>query len=263
MSADRRAGKRPLSYRARNDGALDPLAEQRLWERVAAGDERAREELVRSDLPFAEAMAKRYRTAREPHEDLEQVASMGLIKAVDRFDPSRGVPFKGFAGPTILGELKRHFRDRVWTVRVPRSVQEGIAEVEAATADLESELQRTPSIGEIARHLGKDETDVLEILEANLNRRPVSIDRTMRTDEDDAAPAVDRIGSADEGYELIEGRLTIEQEMPHLDERERRVIELRFADDMTQSQIAAEIGCSQMQISRILRGALAKLRERV
>jgi len=208
-------------------------------------------------------MAKRYRTAREPHEDLEQVASIGLIKAVDRFDPERGVPFKGFAGPTILGELKRHFRDRVWTVRVPRSVQEGIAEVETATADLEAELQRTPSIGEIAAHLGKDETEVLEVLEANLNRRPVSIDRTMRTDEDDSAPAAERIGTEDESYELVEGRLTIEQEMPHLDERERRVIKLRFADDLTQSQIAAEIGCSQMQVSRILRGALGKLRERV
>jgi RNA polymerase sigma-B factor len=243
-------------------GELDPAEEERLWRRVADGDERAREELVRHYLPFAEAMALRYRTAREPHEDLEQVASMGLIKAVDRFDPERGVPFKGFAGPTILGELKRHFRDRVWTVRVPRSVQEGIAEVESATADLEAELQRTPSIREIAERLGKDETDVLEVLEANVNRRPVSIDRTMRTDEDDAAPAAERIGTEDEGYDLVEGRITIEQELPHLDERERRVIKLRFADDMTQTEIAAEIGCSQMQISRILRGALDKLRER-
>jgi RNA polymerase sigma-B factor len=246
-----------------NERPLDPVEEQRLWKRVGEGDERAREELVRYFLPFAEAMAKRYRTAREPHEDLEQVASMGLIKAIDRFEPERGVPFKGFAGPTILGEIKRHFRDRVWTVRVPRSVQEGIAEVEAATNDLESELQRTPSVREIAEHLGKSETDVLEVLEANLNRRPVSIDRTMRTDEDDSAPAAERIGTEDEGYELIEGRLTIEQEMPHLDDRERRVIKLRFADDMTQSQIAGEIGCSQMQVSRILRGALGKLRERV
>ena len=250
------------SGRNRNEG-LDPAKERRLWQQLAAGDRRAREDLVRHYLPFAEALAKRYRTAREPHEDLEQVASMGLIKAVDRFDPERGVPFKGFAGPTILGELKRHFRDRVWTVRVPRSVQEGIAEVETATADLESELQRTPSVREIAEHLGRSETDVLEVLEANLNRRPVSIDRTMRTDEDDSAPAAERIGTEDESYELIEGRLTIEQEMPHLDARERRVIKLRFADDMTQTQIAAEIGCSQMQVSRILRGALNKLRRRV
>ena len=246
-----------------NERPLDPVEEQRLWKRVGEGDERAREDLVRHFLSFAEAMAKRYRTAREPHEDLEQVASMGLIKAIDRFEPERGVPFKGFAGPTILGEIKRHFRDRVWTVRVPRSVQEGIAEVEAATNDLESELQRTPSVREIADHLGKSETDVLEVLEANLNRRPVSIDGTMRIDEDGSAPAAERIGTEDEGYELIEGRLTIEQEIPHLDERERRVIKLRFADDMTQSQIAGEIGCSQMQVSRILRGALGKLRERV
>ncbi|MCB0876854.1 MAG: SigB/SigF/SigG family RNA polymerase sigma factor [Solirubrobacterales bacterium] len=246
-----------------NHDSLDPAEERRLWQRVGDGDERAREDLVRHYLPFAEAMAKRYRTAREPHEDLEQVASMGLVKAVDRFDPGRGVPFKGFASPTILGELKRHFRDRVWTVRVPRSVQEGIAEVETATSDLEAELQRSPSIREIAERLGKSETDVLDVLEANLNRRPVSIDRTMRTDEDDSAPASERIGTEDSGFELVEGRLTIEQELPHLDERERRVIELRFAEDMTQSQIAAEIGCSQMQVSRILRGALAKLRERV
>jgi RNA polymerase sigma-B factor len=255
-----------MSYPRRSDlnqPELSPSEERRLWERAGDGDERAREELVRHYLPFAEAMAKRYRTAREPHEDLEQVASMGLIKAVDRFEPDRGVPFKGFAGPTILGELKRHFRDRVWTVRVPRSVQEGIAEVETATSDLEAELQRTPSIREIAIHIGKSETDVLEVLEANLNRRPVSMDRTLRTDEDDSVPAAERIGTEDQSFELVEGRLTIEQELPHLDDRERRVIELRFAEDMTQSQIAAEIGCSQMQVSRILRGALAKLRERV
>jgi RNA polymerase sigma-B factor len=232
---------------------LDQVAEGRLWKQAGAGDERAREDLVRHYLPFAEAMANRYRTAREPHEDLQQVASMGLLKAIDRFDPDRGVPFKGFAGPTILGELKRHFRDRVWTVRVPRSVQEGIADVETATADLEAELQRTPSVREIAEHLGRSETDVLEALEANMHRRPVSIDR----------PAAERIGTEDAGFELVDGRLTIEQELPHLDERERRVIKLRFADDMTQSQIAAEVGCSQMQVSRILRGALAKLRERV
>ncbi|MEZ5073805.1 MAG: SigB/SigF/SigG family RNA polymerase sigma factor [Solirubrobacterales bacterium] len=243
-------------------GDLDPTRERHLWKRAGDGDERAREELVRHYLPFAAAMALRYRSAREPHEDLEQVASMGLVKAVDRFDPDRGVPFMGFAAPTILGELKRHFRDRVWAVHVPRSIQEGIAEVESATANLEAELQRTPSIGEIAELLGRDETDILEILEANLNRRPVSIDRTTHTDED-ASPVAERIGAEDAGYELVEGRVTIEQELPHLDERERRVIGLRFADDMTQSQIADEIGCSQMQVSRILRRALEKLRERV
>jgi RNA polymerase sigma-B factor len=242
---------------------LDQVAEGRLWKQAGAGDERAREDLVRHYLPFAEAMANRYRTAREPHEDLQQVASMGVLKAIDRFDPDRGVPFKGFAGPTILGELKRHFRDRVWTVRVPRSVQEGIADVETATADLEAELQRTPSVREIAEHLGRSETDVLEALEANMHRRPVSIDRPARVEDDDSAPAAERIGTDDAGFELVDGRLTIEQELPHLDERERRVIKLRFADDMTQSQIAAEVGCSQMQVSRILRGALAKLRERV
>ncbi|HET6830256.1 MAG TPA: SigB/SigF/SigG family RNA polymerase sigma factor [Solirubrobacterales bacterium] len=235
---------KPGSSHAAEDGPQEPLnraEEQRLWQRVADGDS----------------------GAREPHEDLEQVASMGLIKAVDRFEPKRAVPFKGFAAPTILGELKRHFRDRVWTVRVPRSIQEGIAEVDAATADLQAELQRTPSVREIAAHLGIEVTEVLEILEANQNRRPTSIDRTIRTDDDASTPVSERIGTADEGFELIEGRITIEQELPHLDERERRVIALRFSEDMTQSQIAAEVGCSQMQVSRIIRKALDKLRARV
>jgi RNA polymerase sigma-B factor len=255
-----------MSYPSRsgsNETGLSAAEEARLWERHGGGDKAARDELVRHYLPFATALAKRYRAAPEPYEDLEQVAGMGLLKAVDRFDPARGVPFKGFAAPTILGELKRHFRDRVWTVHVPRSVQEGIAEVEAATADLEAELQRTPSVAEIAAHLGKDPTDVLDVLQANLNRRPVSIDRTIRTSEDDSAPAAERIGTEEEGYELVEGRLAIEQELPRLDERERRVLELRFAAEKTQTQIAAEIGCSQMQVSRILRRALDKLRERV
>jgi RNA polymerase sigma-B factor len=246
----------------RAEESLPAGEEERLWRGIADGDERARERLVRHYLPFAEALARRYRTAREPHEDLEQVASMGLIKAVDRFEPGRGVPFKGFAAPTILGELKRHFRDRVWTVRVPRSIQEGIADVEAATADLAAELQRMPSVREIAARVGREETDVLEILEANQKRRPSSIDRTLRSDDEDSAPVAELIGDEDEGFEMVEGRLTIEQELPHLDERERRVLALRFADDMTQSQIAAEIGCSQMQVSRIIRKALDKLRER-
>jgi RNA polymerase sigma-B factor len=253
----------PPDHYGQHDEILPAGEEARLWRQVAAGDGQARERLVRHYLPFAEALARRYRTAREPHEDLEQVASMGLVKAVDRFDPDRGVPFKGFAAPTILGELKRHFRDRVWTVRVPRSVQEGIADVESATADLIAEKQRTPSVGEIAARLGKDETDVLEILEANQNRRPSSMDRTLRSDDEDSAPVAELIGADDEGFELVEGRLTIEQELPALDDRERRVIALRFGKDMTQSQIAAEIGCSQMQVSRIIRRALDKLRDRV
>ncbi|GIK77435.1 MAG: SigB/SigF/SigG family RNA polymerase sigma factor [Acidobacteria bacterium] len=236
--------------------------EERLWRRAADADERARERLVRHYLPFAEMLARRYHTAREPHEDLEQVARMGLVKAVARFEPERGVPFKGFAAPTILGELKRHFRDRVWMVRVPRSIQEGIAEIEAATTGLAAELQRMPSVREIAARVGREETEVLEILEANQRRRPSSIDRTVRGDDGDAAPAAELIGGEDDGFELVEGRLAIERELPHLDERERRVIALRFAADMTQSQIAAEIGCSQMQVSRILRRALDKLRER-
>ena len=202
---------------------LDQIAEGRLWKQASAGDERAREDLVRHYLPFAEAMANRYRTAREPHEDLQQVASMGLLKAIDRFDPDRGVPFKGFAGPTILGELKRHFRDRVGRCgsRVPFRRDR---RRRAGDRRLEAELQRTPTVREIAEHLGRSETDVLEALEANMHT-PTRLDRPAGANR---GRGLGTGGRADRhrGCRLRAGRrgLTIEQELPHLDERERRVI---------------------------------------
>ena len=136
-----------------------------------------REELVRRNLPFAKRLALRYRGASESFDDLLQVASLGLVNAVDRFDPERGIPFTAFASPTILGELKRHFRDRVWTVRVPRGLHDRMAEVDKAITELTKKLQRSPSVGEIAERLELEQTDVLEVLEANHNRRPLSLDR--------------------------------------------------------------------------------------
>lgn len=242
----------------------DGLASERLlWERFAQNrDEATREELVRRYLPFARNLALRYRGASESFDDLLQVASLGLVNAVDRFDPTRGTPFTAFASPTILGELKRHFRDRVWTVRVPRGLHDRMAEVDKAISELTVDLQRSPSVGEIAERLNVEPTDVLEVLEANHNRRPLSLDRPVGGEEDES-PASEWVGDEDENFELIEDKLALEGVLPHLDRRERLVLRLRFVEDMTQSQIAERIGHSQMHVSRILRRTLERIREEV
>jgi RNA polymerase sigma-B factor len=246
-------------------GPRERLTDEReLWRRfTATHDPAIREELVRRNLDFAKRLARRYRGASESFDDLLQVASLALVNAVDRFDPDRGIPFSAFASPTILGELKRHFRDRAWTVRVPRGLHDRMAQVEKAISELTEKLQRSPSIGEIAERLGLEPTDVLEVLEANYNRRPLSLDRpTSRDDSEEATPA-DWIGEEDKNFELVEGRVALDAALPHLDERERLVLRLRFVDDMTQSQIAEQIGHSQMHVSRILRRALERIREQV
>jgi RNA polymerase sigma-B factor len=234
-----------------------------LWRRLRdQRDPGAREELVRRYLPYAKNLALRYRGASESFDDLLQVANLGLVNAVDRFDPERGTPFAAFASPTILGELKRHFRDRVWTVRVPRGLHDRMAEVEKATSSLTVELQRSPSIGEIAAKLEIDPAEVLEVLEANHNRRPLSLDRPVGGEEDES-PASEWVGDDDEGFELVDDKLALEGVLPQLDDRERLILRLRFVEDMTQSQIADQIGHSQMHVSRILRRTLERIREQV
>jgi RNA polymerase sigma-B factor len=238
--------------------------ETRLWRNFAEKhDPRAREELIEHYMPFAKRLALRYRGASESFDDLLQVANLGLVNAVDRFDPARGIPFTAFASPTILGELKRHFRDRVWTVRVPRGLHDRMAEVDKAIAELTKELQRSPSVGEIAARLELEQTDVLEAMEADHNRRPLSLDRPAGPEDSEDAPPTEWIGEEDEAYELVEGRIALDAALPYLDERERLVLRLRFAEDMTQSQIAERIGHSQMHVSRILRRALARIREQI
>jgi RNA polymerase sigma-B factor len=238
--------------------------EDELWRRFAHDrDSAIREELVRRNMPFARRLALRYRGASESFDDLLQVANLGLINAIDRFDPERGIPFTAFASPTILGELKRHFRDRVWTVRVPRGLHDRMASVDRAITELTKELQRSPSVGEIADRLELEQTDVLEVMEANHNRRPLSLDRPAGSNDEDEATPTEWIGSEDEGFELVEGRIALDSALPFLDERERLVLRLRFVDDLTQSQIAERIGHSQMHVSRILRRALARIREQI
>jgi RNA polymerase sigma-B factor len=254
---------RPIADGAPTGAGEGLAAENLLWRRLRdQRDASAREELVRRYLPFAKNLALRYRGASESFDDLLQVANLGLVNAVDRFDPVRGTPFAAFASPTILGELKRHFRDRVWTVRVPRGLHDRMAEVEKATAALTIELQRSPSVGEIATKLEVDPAEVLEVMEANHNRRPLSLDRPVGGEEDES-PASEWVGDEDEGYELIDDKLALEGVLPQLDDRERLILRLRFVEDLTQSQIAEQIGHSQMHVSRILRRTLERIREQV
>jgi RNA polymerase sigma-B factor len=236
--------------------------EKDLWRRFRRErDQRARDALVGIYLPVARRMAKRYAGVVEPYEDLAQVASVGLLNAIDRYDPALGTPFIGFAKPTIMGELKRYFRDKVWTIRVPRALHDRLAAIDAATEALTEELSRPPSPKELAEHLQVDLEDVLEALAAKENRRPLGLDLPSRGEDGDGPSVSEWVGGADVGYELVEDRMAIEAVIPGLDAREREVLRLRFIEELPQSQIAKRIGCSQMHVSRLLRSTLERLRE--
>jgi RNA polymerase sigma-B factor len=229
------------------------------WQREA--DQRAREELVERFLPLARNLARRYAGAREPFEDLLQVASLGLVKAIDRFDVDRGAAFSSFAVPTILGELKRYFRDLGWSVHVPRGAQEQALKVQEAQERLTTKTGRPPTVSELAEYLELEVEDVLDALETAAAHHSASLDAPREDRDDESGSLVDVFGQEDRRYELVEETTTISAAARELTPRERRVLALRFAGDMTQTQIAQEIGVSQMQVSRILRRALTQLRE--
>jgi RNA polymerase sigma-B factor len=214
-------------------------------------------------LPLARQLARRYERPDEPMDDLFQVASMGLVKAVDRFDPSRGVAFSSFAVPTILGELKRYFRDVGWAVHVPRSMQERVLEVNRAVTDLSRTLGRSPTPAELAEATEFTHEEVLEALEAATAHDSVPLEAPRPGDDDDEGGVVAKLGGEDPGYELAEYSATLAPELRALPERDRLVLYLRFVEDLTQSEIADQIGVSQMHVSRLIRAALAKLRSGV
>jgi RNA polymerase sigma-B factor len=224
-------------------------------------DQRAREELVERFLPLARKLARRYAGPREPFEDLMQVASLGLVKAVDRFDTQRGTAFSSFAVPTILGELKRYFRDLGWSVHVPRGAQELALKVEEAQQQLTTRTGRPPSVQDLALYLEMDIEDVLEALETASAHHSTSLDAPREDGEEESGSLADAFGEEDERYELVDASVTIAAAARQLSARERRVLVLRFVEDLTQTQIADQIGVSQMQVSRILRRALSRLRE--
>ncbi len=229
------------------------------WQRD--GDRRAREELVARFLPLARKLARRYSGAREPFDDLMQVASLGLVKAIDRFDPHRGTAFSSFAVPTILGELKRYFRDLGWAVHVPRGAQEQALKVEEAQQQLTARTGRPPSVPDLAEFLELSVEDVLDALETAGAHHCVSLDTPREDGEGESGTLADAFGEPDSRFEFVEASVSIASAARHLSARERRVLELRFVQDLTQTQIAELIGVSQMQVSRILRRALSQLRD--
>ena len=229
-------------------------------ELAAKGDSAVRDELVRMHLPLVEYLARRFRNRGEPLEDLVQVATIGLIKSIDRFDLERGVEFSTYATPTIVGEIKRHFRDKGWAIRVPRRLQELKLTLTKATSELSQTLGRSPTVAELAAHLGLQEEEILEGLESANAYSAVSLDATDSGDDD--APAVsDSLGMVDEALEGVEYRESLKPLLDKLPPREKKILVLRFFGNMTQSQIAAELGISQMHVSRLLARTLAQLRE--
>jgi len=246
-----------FSTHKRDAGGFEQhLAEEtELWQ-ARDNDPRAREELMERYLPYARSLAARYRGVNESFDDLVQVASVGLVNAVNRFEQDKGIPFAAFASPTILGELKRYFRDRVWMVRVPRGLQENIRTVDTATRDLGAELHRDPTTGEIAVQAGLDEAAVEEVMVAKFERSPVSLDQP---DDDEGHRPEERVGAKDPNFGLVDDKDEIREAMTDLSSVEKRVLRLRFIEDLTQSEIAERIGYSQMHVSRLLRRSLERL----
>ena len=250
------------AYPSSDDRAVRAQEDRRLLVRYhREGDPAAREQLVERFLPLARQLARRYQRGGEQLDDLVQVASLGLLKAIDRFDPARETAFSSFAVPTILGELKRHFRDKGWSVRVPRDLQEMAVRVDRIADEMSRELGRAPTPAEIAERTGSTLEQVLEAREASGAYRAVSLDRPRSEDEDDGDSYADAFGVEDPGYGLAEDAATVDRLMRVLSEREREVLRLRFSEDLTQSEIGQRVGVSQMHVSRLIRQSIARLRD--
>jgi RNA polymerase sigma-B factor len=249
------------SRRPEADRFARALRERQLFARYRRrGDLAAREQLVKRFLPLATGLAQRYHRGAEPLDDLVQVASLGLLKAIDRFDPARGTAFSSFAVPTITGELKRYFRDKGWALRVPRQLQELTQRVDRITDRLVHELGRTPTVADIADALQITPEQVLEAREAATAHRAESLDRPCGDDQD-TATVIDRLGTADPDYLRAEQSATLEAMKDVLTDREREILRLRFEEDLTQSEIGDRLGISQMHVSRLLRQTVTRLRE--
>jgi RNA polymerase sigma-B factor len=246
--------------------SLDDAERERLRERFrelqATGDRAIRDELIEAHLRLAEHLARRFNSRGVPLEDLVQVASLGLVKAVERFEPERGLEFSTFATPTIVGELKRYFRDKGWAVRVPRRVQELHVEINSLVGVLTQRLGRSPTIEELARASGTSEEEVLEAMEAAQAYRSASIDAPTGGDESGIGLA-GQLGDDDANLFAAENRLLVESLVDTLPKREQLIMRLRFYEGMTQTQIAERLGISQMHVSRLLSRSLAQLRDRL
>lgn len=240
---------------------MDRRADELLITYHRKGDRVAREQALVELMPLVRALAARYAGRGEPLEDLVQVGSVGLIKAVDRFDVDRGVDFASYAVPTIVGEIRRHFRDKSWAMHVPRRLKELSVRLSRILDELTTELGRSPTVAELAQAAGVDEEDVVDALDSSNAYSTRSLHAPFE-DEGDGSLA-DKLGTAETGYDEVDDGSFIAAGLDALEERERQIVELRFFREMTQSQIAAEVGISQMHVSRLLRRALAKMRGRL
>lgn len=218
-----------------------------------------REELVKRFLPFARKLALRYVHSREPLDDLVQVASVGLLNAIERFEPGRGKKFTSFAAPTIVGELKRHFRDKGWTVHVPRDLQERALSVSRHTERLSARLGRSPTLDELADAVDCTTEQVMEAIDAAHNYHPASLDAPVTHDGEDRCALAETLGQEDDGFELAEHRHALAASWSTLSDVEREVLSLRLVDQLTQREISQRIGCSQMHVSRLLRRSMVRL----
>jgi RNA polymerase sigma-B factor len=246
--------RRPRRYSpgdAREDEALFALS--------AAGDRRARDQLIERWLPLARSVAWRYERSHEPFDDLFQVACLALVKAIDRYDPAKGNAFSSYAVPSMVGELKRHFRDRSWAVRPPRALQELTLNVEHAVSRLAAQLDRAPTVAELAADIGTTDEQILEALQARRGRDASSLQAPAPNG--DQTTLQDTLGVDDGEYVQAEMRVLLDSLMTGLPRRTREILRLRFAEDLTQAEIGEIFGVSQMQISRIIREAIGRLRE--
>jgi RNA polymerase sigma-B factor len=227
------------------------------------GDLAAREELIERYMSLVRSLARRYAYRGEQLDDLVQIGAIGLIKAIDRFDLERGVELTTYATPNIIGEIKRHFRDKGWSVRVPRGLQELNVQVSKLIEQLTVQLGRSPTIPELAKAAGVEEEQVLEALESGRAYTSVSLSTGSGSDEDGELDPLESLGTIEHEYEISEDRAVLAPGFKVLDERERKILHLRFFSGLTQSQIAAEIGISQMHVSRLIRRSLEKIREEI
>lgn len=272
QAAAERARARKQAREAATKTLPDAPKGKQAWDKVRTrelfdlyknhGDEAARDELVTNHINLVRYLAAKFKNRGEPMDDLIQVGTIGLIKAIDRFDPERGLEFTTFATPTILGEIKRHFRDKGWNVRVPRRLQELSAKINTVTDELTRDLQRSPSTEEVAEKLGVSVDEVLEAMESSSAYSAVSLD-TPATDDEDSVSLGDHLPSIDQDLDASNDRIVIEDAIAEFSPREQEIIRMRFEQGLTQVEIAEELGVSQVQVSRLLRRTLKKIQEKI
>jgi RNA polymerase sigma-B factor len=259
-----RARHRSLHRTPKGKAAWDKDRTRELFRQYkATGDSEVRDQLIVSHLNLVRFLASKFKNRGEPLDDLIQVGTIGLIKAIDRFDPSRGLEFTTYATPTILGEIKRHFRDKGWSVRVPRRLQELSAKVNQANDELTNELSRSPSVEEIAKRVGASVDDVLEAMESSSAYSSVPLEGGGSSDDDDAPSVIDHYATEDESLAASDDRIVLEDAIRDFSPREKDVIRMRFFEGMTQVEIAERLGISQVQVSRLLRRTLRRVQEKI